>query len=129
MLATIMKLSIRYLASALVLGAALLIPAVHGQNPPAMAGSDMVFDVRNGDQTGKLMLKDTELAFESLTDARHSRNWPYADIRELSKGGNELRVRPFRGDKYAFQFKDKKLRDRLYSMISDRIVAARQSKR
>jgi hypothetical protein len=51
------------------------------QTVPSLPGSDMIFDVRNGDQQGKLMIKDTELAFESLTDARHSRNWKYADIR------------------------------------------------
>lgn len=89
-------------------------------------GDTMVFDVRNGDQNGKLMLKSTDLAFESLTDARHSRNWKYSDIRELSKPKNELRVRPFKGDRYDFQFKDKKLRDRIYEQITQRILAARQ---
>jgi hypothetical protein len=89
----------------------------------------MIFDVRNGDQTGKLMIKDTELAFESLTDARHSRTWKYADIRSLEKPKSELRVKPNKGSRYDFQFKDKKLRDRLYAMITDKILAARQGKK
>lgn len=120
-----------YWACAVVLAATLLTSdRAQAQNPNAsMQDTNLIFDVRNGDQTGKLMLKENDLAFESLTDARHSRNWPYADIRELSRGGKELRVRPFRGDRYAFQFKDKKLRDRLYDMISQRIVAARQNKK
>lgn len=96
-------------------------------NQPAQgASTEQIFDVRNGDQTGKLILGDTELAFESLTDARHSRRWKYADIRELSKKKSEFTVRPFKGDRYDFQFKDKKLRDRIYNMISDRIIAARR---
>ena len=104
-------------------------PANHA--PPAQPGSaaDMVFDVRNGDQEGKLILKETELAFESLTDARHSRRWKYSEIRELSRRKKEFTVRPFKGDRYAFQFKDKKLRDRIYNLISERIVAARQGTR
>ncbi|MBM3736126.1 MAG: hypothetical protein FJW39_10095 [Acidobacteria bacterium] len=72
------------------------------------------------------MLKDAELAFESLTDSRHSRNWKYSDIRELSKPKKELRVRPNKGSRYDFQFKDSKLRDRIYNLISERIVRARQ---
>jgi hypothetical protein len=90
----------------------------------------MVFDVRNGDQEGKLMLKETELAFESLTDSRHSRNWAYSDIRELSrKGRKELRVRPNKGSRYDFQFKDRGMRDNLHKLIAERILAARQGSR
>mgnify|MGYP007054667006 CR=1 FL=1 len=87
----------------------------------------MVYDIRNGDQTGKLMLKETELAFESLTDSRHSRNWKYAEIRELSrKGRKDFRVRPVKGSRYDFQCKDKAMREQLYDVISSRILAARQ---
>ncbi len=109
-----------------------MVPFAGGQNPPSPAsvsGADMIFDVRNGDQQGKLLLKDTELAFESLTDAKHSRNWKYADIRELSRRKKELTVRPFHGDRYDFQFKKKEDRDRLYDLISQRIVAARQGRK
>ncbi len=86
----------------------------------------MIFDVRNGDQTGKLMLRETELAFESLSDARHSRNWKYVDLREVSRKGRGIRVRPFHGGAYDFQFKDKPMRDRVYDLISQRVVFARQ---
>ncbi len=93
----------------------------------ALATGDMVFDIRNGDQTGKLMLKESELAFESLTDSRHSRNWKYAEIRELSrKGRKDFRVRPIKGSRYEFQCKDKAMRENLYDLISQRILVARQ---
>ncbi|MDX1982931.1 MAG: hypothetical protein SFV51_21860 [Bryobacteraceae bacterium] len=111
----------------LILLTMLAVPAVYGQS--AALDSNMIFDVRNGDQTGKLMIKDTELAFESLTDAKHSRTWKYTDIRSLEKPKSELRVKPFKGSRYDFQFKDKKLRDRLYGMITDRILVARQGKK
>lgn len=120
-----MKSILRPLPVCLVLAAALA--AYAGQ--AGMPSPDMIFDVRNGDQTGKLLIKDTELAFESLTDSRHSRNWKYTEIRSLEKPKKELRVRPVKGDRYDFQFKDKKLRDRLYDMISQKIVASRQSAR
>jgi hypothetical protein len=117
----------RYAPVLLVLVVTALFAAA--QNPPALPASDMIFDVRNGDQQGKLILKDDEVAFESLTDAKHSRQWKYADIRELLRSKNELRIQPFHGDKYAFQFRKKEMRDRLYDLISNRIVATRQAPR
>ncbi len=92
----------------------------------AQAPGGEIFDVRNGDQSGKLMFKDTELAFESLTDSKHSRNWKYSEIREVSKKKKNLRIRPNKGSTYDFQFKDSKLRDRIHDMIASRVVAARQ---
>ena len=100
---------------------------VSGLAMAQQAVEPQVYDVRNGDQQGKLMIKEDGLAFESLSDARQSRNWKYTEIREVSKKRKELSVRPFKGSKYAFQFPNNGVRDRLYTMITDRVVAARQS--
>lgn len=91
----------------------------------AQMAADMTYDVRNGDQQGKLMIRDTELAFESLTDAKHSRAWKYADIRSLEKKRKEVKVRPFKGSQYAFQFKDNGMRDKIYDEVTQRILTAR----
>lgn len=118
-----------FLVSAMLVAMGSAASFSSGQNarPPSfMSGNDMIFDVRNGDQQGKLILSDTELAFESLTDATHSRRWKYADIRELSRKKKDLRVRPFRGATYDFQFKKKQDRDKIYDLIAARIVAYRQ---
>jgi hypothetical protein len=96
---------------------------------PQALGQELVYDVRNGDQQGKLLIKDSELAFESLSDAKQSRSWKYSEIRELSRRGKDLRVRPFKGSRYDFQFKDRKLRDQIYDQISQRILAARHGNR
>ena len=90
-----------------------------------MAAGDMTVDVRNGDQQGKLMLRETELAFESLTDGKHSRSWKYAEIRSLEKKRKEVRVKPYKGARYDFQFPDNGARDRIYDAISARILTAR----
>ena len=96
----------------------------------AQPAVDPVYDVRNGDQKGKLMLKQDELAFESLTDGKRSRNWKYSEIRTFEKKGRkELRVRPFKGDRYDFQFEDRKLADQIFKDVSQRIVQARQTKK
>lgn len=114
-------------SAALLLGALLSLGgAAAAQTPPG----SLVFDVRNGDQRGKLMLNEADLAFESLTDSRHSRAWRYAEIRELSrKGRKEMRVRPQKGSRYDFQFKDRKERDQIYELIASRVVTGRQTKK
>ena len=119
----------RVLLSGFLLGFA--ASAAFGWQSPAaptavtVTAPDLVIDVRNGDQQGKLMFKEGELIFESLTDARHSRKWKYADLREVSKKRKEVSVKPFKGSKYSFQFKDNGTRDRIYNMISERILASR----
>lgn len=90
--------------------------------------TDIRFDVHNGDQQGKLMFQDNELVFESLSDARHSRHWKYADIRELTHNDHEIKVQPYHGDKYEFQFKNRAMLDTAYNLISDRVVEARQGR-
>ncbi|MBM3797724.1 MAG: hypothetical protein FJW31_27565 [Acidobacteria bacterium] len=96
----------------------------------AQTAVDPVYEVRNGDQKGQLMLKQDELAFESLTDGKRSRNWKYSEIRTFEKKGRkELRGSPFRGDRYDFQFDDRKLADRIFKEVSQRIVQARQMKK
>jgi hypothetical protein len=111
--------------AALLFGALFFLAGSAAAQAPA---GDLIFDVRNGDQRGKLMLQENELAFESLTDSRHSRTWRYADIRELSrKGRKEMRVRPVKGSRYDFQLKDRKERDQIYDLIASRIVSARRT--
>lgn len=106
---------------------AMLLLVTGGLTFAQQASEPQVYDVRNGDQQGKLIFKEDSLGFESLSDARHSRTWKYAEIREVSKKRKEVIVRPFKGSRYAFQFPNNGTRDRLYTMITDRVVAARQS--
>jgi hypothetical protein len=95
----------------------------------AQASPETVIDVRNGDQRGKLFVRETELAFESLTDAKHSQRWMYADIRTLEKRiWKAMRVRPFKGDRYDFQFDNAANRDRIFNLISQKVVDARRAK-
>ena len=89
----------------------------------------MTFDVKNGDQRGKLIVRDDAVSFESLSDATPSRRWAYSDIKELTKDSNEVKIEPYHGSKYEFQFVNPAMRDTVYNMLSDKIVAARQGVR
>ena len=92
-----------------------------GQGP-----AEQTFDIRNGDQKGKLIVADNDLRFDSLTDAKHSRVWKYSEIRSFEKKFRAFRVRPFSGDRYDFQVDNNKTRDRIYDIISRKVVAARE---
>ncbi len=89
--------------------------------------TETVFDVRNGDQRGKLILQHDQVRFESLTDAKHSRTWTYAEIRELRRehDGKEIDLEPYHGDTYEFQFENPARADAVYHAISDRLVQVR----
>lgn len=100
-------------------------PVTLAQNQPA---APTVIDVRNGDQKGKLMIGESDIAFESLTDAKHSRTWKYADIRTFEKRiWKGIRLRPFKGSRYDFQFDSGANRDRIYTLVSQKVVEARRA--
>lgn len=111
----------------------LTLAALTGVARPAMAqltpAEETVIDVRNGDQKGKLSIRVGELSFDSLTDAKQSRTWKYADIRTFEKRIIKgIRVRPFKGSRYDFSFDSIATRDRIFGMVSQRIVDARKTK-
>jgi len=89
--------------------------------------TNVKFDVKNGDQRGQLIMAPDMLIFESLTDARHSRRWAYSTIRELTHNDHEIKIEPYHGDKYEFQFSSRSMLDTAYQLLSDRVVAARVS--
>jgi hypothetical protein len=93
--------------------------------PTTTRVSDVRFDVKNGDQKGKLIVAPDQLVFESLTDANHSRRWKYSDIREFKHNDHEIKVEPYHGDKYEFQFQNKAMLQTAYDMISNEIVDSR----
>lgn len=109
--------------------AALLCAASPCLAQAPLPSAETVIDVRNGDQKGKLLIRESELAFESLTDAKHSKTWKYSDIRTFEKRiWKGIRVRPFSGSRYDFQFDTGESRDRIFNLVSQRVVAARRTK-
>jgi hypothetical protein len=55
-----------------------------------------MFDVRYHDHRGKLVVTATGVNFEDVSDADHSRKWTYAQIKELKRDGNEIKIRAHR---------------------------------
>jgi len=86
-------------------------------------------NVKNGDQRGTLIVGRDAVRFESLSDAKHSRRWAYSEIQKLERDSNEIKIDPYNGSKYEFQVTDPAMRDNLYTVLSERIVTAKEGKR
>lgn len=89
--------------------------------------SEALFNVRYHDDSGKLVITQTGVSFEDLSNANHSRSWSYAQIKELKreKSSNEIKIQPYNGDKFEFHVEGPFMTDTVYNMIADRIIAAR----
>ena len=92
--------------------------------------NEISFDVQNGDQRGRLVVGPNALNFVSLTDADHSRSWQYSQIKEFKRDNDDkqIKVEPYHGDDYEFQFHNKAMFETAYDMISNHIVTARLHK-
>jgi len=105
------------------------VPVVHAAMAaaaPAAVDEDIIFDVRYNDDRGKLIVTSRGVSFEDLSNAKHSRTWTYAHIKELKRDGRrEVKIEPYSGDSYEFKLDGRELSDSVYKLIGDRIVAAR----
>jgi len=97
-----------------------------GFQSTAASESDVIFDVKYHDDRGKLLITSRGVNFEDLSEAKHSRSWSYAQIKELKRDGSrELKIEPHSGSSYEFRLEGRDLSDAVYRMIGDRIAMAR----
>lgn len=96
------------------------------EQPAGAPQGDMMFDVRWHDDQGKLLVTANGMSFEDVSNAKHSRSWSYAQIKEFKRqGSNEIKVEPYSGDSFEFHVGGPMISDAVYNMIAERIVAAR----
>lgn len=82
-----------------------------------------------GSTDGKLVISDTEIAFESLNDIKRSQRWSYSDIKEIKQTSTYLiEIAPFRGDKYKLELQGEGISSAQFKALTDRIAAARTTK-
>ncbi len=105
---------------------------------PAPASSDMsgtkVYQATQkrfpiGSTDGKLIISETEIAFESLNDIKRSQRWSYRDIKEIKQISTYIiEVAPFRGDKYKLELQGEGMSSAQFKILTDRIASARVAK-
>ncbi len=93
--------------------------------PPA---DGMQFNIRHDDDFGRLVIGDRGLTFDALSNARKSRRWLYAEIKEFKHdvGDREFKLKTYDGDEFKFHVTDRDLSNDVYNLIADRIVSARR---
>lgn len=79
-----------------------------------------------GSCVGQLMIDGDRIAFESLSDVDHSRQWFYRDLREVKQDGiYKLEITPFLDNNYNFELSGRGLNSQEYRDIVNRVAAAR----
>lgn len=82
-----------------------------------------------GSTDGKLVISETEIAFESLNDIKRSQRWSYRDIKEMKQTSTYIiEVTPFRGDSYKLELQGEGLSTAQFKILTDRVAAARGTK-
>lgn len=83
-------------------------------------------DHRIGNCMGRLIITDDKLIFESIDNISDSRQWVYADIKEIEQDGPyKLQIEPFVGNTYNLELIGKGLDSRQYRMLVEKITTAR----
>ncbi len=79
-----------------------------------------------GDCRGNLIIKDNGIAYESINDINHSRQWAFRDIQELHRDNPyKISVDPFSGEHYDFDFMGKGMDNNVFQTVVQRVTSAR----
>jgi hypothetical protein len=112
---------------------AIKIAAATAPAPADLSGTK-VYQARQtrfpfGSTDGKLVISETEIAFEGLDDIKRSQRWSYQDIKEIKQTSTYLiEIVPFRGDKYKLELQGEGLSSAQFKALTDRLAAARTTK-
>jgi hypothetical protein len=81
---------------------------------------------RIGSCSGRVILEDGRVVFESITNVEHSRRWQLSEIKELKRSNPySLKVIPFAGGDYDFSVLEKGMESTDFSALVDRVTRAR----
>lgn len=79
-----------------------------------------------GSCVGQLTILEDRVSFESVGDVDHSRQWFFADIREVKQDGiYKIEVTPFLGNNYDLELSGRGLNSQEFGNLVDSIAAAR----
>lgn len=109
------------------------VAAVTAPAPADMSGTKVYQATQKrfpiGSTDGKLIVSETEIAFESLNDIKRSQRWSYQDIKEIKQISTYIiEVTPFRGDKYKLELQGEGMSSSQFKTLTDRIASARVAK-
>jgi hypothetical protein len=81
---------------------------------------------RFGGSTGRLIISDNGIAYESIDNASASRRWEFRDIRELKlKNPYEIEIVAVGNEKYTLELQGQGMDTGAYNALVDRVTKAR----
>ncbi|HLK46970.1 MAG TPA: hypothetical protein VKT49_02485 [Bryobacteraceae bacterium] len=93
---------------------------------PGTLSLQVKHDHRIGSDMGSLLITPDQMAYESVTNVKDSRQWNYSDIKEIHQDGPyKLKIVPFSGDVYNFDLLGQGLAPDQFQMLVDRVAKAR----
>jgi hypothetical protein len=82
-----------------------------------------------GSCNGRLIIEKNRVAFESINNINHSRQWSLRDIKELKRDNPYgIKIIPFSGDTYNLSIEGKGMDSETFRELVDRVTAARLKK-
>lgn len=99
------------------------------------AGEQWIYNVKHphslalvpsGSCTGKLIINQERVVFESLEDREHTRQWPLTDIKKIKrKSPYKVEIEPFNRDKYTLELEGKGMDISEFKKLQNWITLAR----
>jgi hypothetical protein len=105
-------------------------PAAVGPASPADSAGTQTYQARHkrrfGGSTGRLIVSDSGIAYESIDNASSSRRWEFRDIREMKlKNPYEIEIVAAGGEKYTLELQGQGMDTGDYNALIDRVTKAR----
>lgn len=105
-------------------------PAAAALSPEQGLTLSAAHNHRIGSCSGRLLIREDRIIYESVDNVGHSREWPLSDVRRIEqKNPYELKVEPFRGGGYTFHLQGGGLESAEFQSLVDRIARARAGRR
>jgi hypothetical protein len=81
-----------------------------------------------GSCSGRLIITQDQISYESVTNLDHSRQWAMKDIKELNRSSPyKIEIKPFTGDDYTFRLIGNGMSSEEYANLVKRVTAARSA--
>lgn len=86
-------------------------------------------DHRFGSCSGRLLVTDQMVSYESVDEVKHSRRWEYKSIKEVKlPNPYEIEIKAFEGDSYNLKLDGSGMDPAAFKQLVDRVTAARSGR-
>lgn len=100
-------------------------------NTNVSMNSSMIYEAKHdhslyGSCTGKLIVSDDRISYESSDDREHSRQWLFTDIKKMKRNSPyKFEVKPFKGDGYTLEILGKGIDITDFKVIENKLALAK----